>query len=141
MDSDAVNELVERARSDPEFFHALVFKTEEVLSSLENLDRRSKANLVAISPEDFIGRLIGDVAGCDVTCTSSCGATCGSSCGYTTNFTLRPEEIFANRARPVGDLRAGCDVTCTSSCGATCGSSCGYTTNLVGREREIGYMR
>ena len=129
MDARTMKKLVDQARADPKFFHDLVFNPESVLGKLGDLDRSARASLVAVTPEEVIGRLIGEVAWCDVTCTSSCGATCNQSCGYTTNYQgFSPEETVAGRFQKL----AGCDVTCTSSCGATCtGSSCGYTTNLT----------
>lgn len=133
MDAKAFKELVERARSDPEFFHRLVFSPEAVIGELDSLDRKTKGAIVSMTPEEIIGAAITELAGCDVTCTSSCGATCAQSCGYTTNLQGnfgRTFERFAGRMPSFGEL-AGCDVTCTSSCGVTCsGSSCGYTTNL-----------
>lgn len=134
MDPKAFQKLVEQAKADPKFFHALVFDTEKVLPSLDFLDQDTKAALVANRPEDVIGRLVSGPPGCDVTCTSSCGGTCAESCGYTTNLqdALRARTGFRLRPPVLTDLDAtgGCDVTCTSSCGGTCGSSCGYTTNL-----------
>lgn len=91
MDPKALQKLVEQAKNDPKFFHALVFDTESVLKQLDYLDRESKAAMVAISPEQILAAIGGERAGCDVTCTSSCGATCNQSCGYTTNLT---DEVF-----------------------------------------------
>ncbi|GAA3537191.1 hypothetical protein [Kribbella ginsengisoli] len=128
MTEDNLARLAEKARSDPEFFHALIFNPERVLADLDFLDKRTRGALVALDPDRLLGMLTGSgLSYCDVTCTSSCGVTCsGSSCGYTTNLTA---EQILGRVGGVGPI-SGCDVTCTSSCGATCGSSCGYTTNL-----------
>jgi hypothetical protein len=136
MDSEALKQLVENAREDPQFFHDLVFNTESVLGKLDFLGRAEKASLIGQDPQAVIGRLIGALEGCDVTCTSSCGATCAGSCGYTTSLVGRPVELeaaIAGRFARGGPSVQGCDVTCTSSCGATCAGSCGYTTNIVAR--------
>lgn len=98
MDAQTMNRLVEQARHDPEFFHALVFDTKNVLSKLGHLDRQARAALASISPEEVVGHLIGGMKWCDVTCESSCGYTCGgNSCGYTTS--LQGADRFANPAR------------------------------------------
>jgi hypothetical protein len=107
---EMLEELVRRARSDPSFFHQLVFKPEEVLGKLDFLDRREKGMILALAPEDVIAGLAGlivnpggGVAECTVSCNNSCTNTCDSSCGD----------------------------TCHSSCQDTCGSgSCGKTSNL-----------
>jgi hypothetical protein len=59
MDSEALQRLVEQARNDPAFLHALVFKTESVLKDVDYLDRKSRAALVAVTPEEAIARLAG----------------------------------------------------------------------------------
>ena len=95
MASGPLSRLIEQAREDPQFFHELVFNTENVLANLDYLDRTARGNLLAASPEEVVSGLVGGrvtgvgglpLAGCDVTCTSSCGATCNDSCGYTTNL-------------------------------------------------------
>lgn len=50
MDPKAFQELVNLAKAEPEFFHALVFDVEKVLSSLNDLDPAAKAALVANKP-------------------------------------------------------------------------------------------
>jgi hypothetical protein len=110
MDREALRRLVERARSDAEFFHKLVFDPETVLAELD-IDRPTKGNILGLTPEQLIGFMtqphprsgeFGDQF-CEPTCgNESCFTTCGS---------------------PVT-----CDLTCTSSCGETCKRSCGDTT-------------
>lgn len=110
----ALDQLVARAKKDPKFFHALVFDAEKTIADLDFLDRRSKASLVALDPQDVIAGLAGlainvggDVQFCGDTCDSSCTNTCGAG---------------------------SCDSTCgSSSCTTTCGSiSCGTTVELAG---------
>lgn len=138
MDAKAFKQLVEQAKSDPQFFHDLVFSPEKVIADLDYVDKKSKGALVAMTPEEVIGAAITELAGCDVTCTSSCGATCAQSCGYTTNLTADLAGRVTSPAAAAQFELAGCDVTCTSSCGVTCsGSSCGYTTNLEDRMSQV----
>ena len=59
MDPEALQRLVEEAREDPQFFHALVFDTESVLKQIDYLDRSTKAALVGISPEEAIAAISG----------------------------------------------------------------------------------
>lgn len=59
MESNALQKLIDRARGDPQFLHALVFDTESVLKEIDYLDRGTKASLVAISPEEAIARIVG----------------------------------------------------------------------------------
>ncbi len=59
MDTKSMNKLVERAKDDPKFFHALVFDPESVMSELDYLDRGAKSALLGNSPEDVISGLIG----------------------------------------------------------------------------------
>lgn len=131
MDTKAFKQLVEKAKSDAAFFHALVFKPEDVIGKID-LDRTSKGAILAHSAAELVARLVGINQECGNTCTSSCDNTCGGSCGYTTNLQGRFAELvnvyFSRRA---GDLME-CGNTCTSSCDNTCGGSCGYTTNFQG---------
>ncbi|MCK5507546.1 MAG: hypothetical protein KAI50_03380 [Desulfobacterales bacterium] len=105
MDAKALQRLVAQAKEEPKFFHALVFDTENVLSKLDYLDRETKAALVAISPEEVIATIGGEVMGCDVTCTSSCGVTCNKSCGYTTNLQFEDFSHYMVNPRFRGDFR------------------------------------
>lgn len=122
----ALQQLVEQAREDPKFFHALVFDPESALGSADYLDRREKGMIISLAPEDVVAGLAGlyvnpggTVAECGTTCGSgSCTVTCDSSCGD----------------------------TCASSCDATCASaSCGKTSSRLGDWDEIvtqpGFMR
>ena len=89
MNAKQFNQLLKEVENDPKFLHALVFDTERALEKLNFLDRKSKAAILSLEPQEFIGVIVGDIgpaAGCDVTCTSSCGVTCNDSCGYTTNL-------------------------------------------------------
>lgn len=107
MDYEAMAELIKRARKDPEFFHALVWKTATVVESLDFLTREEKAAIVAIKPEDLVvglatGRIRvgGDpAADCGATCGASCGASCGATCG--------------------GSCGGSCTATCAVSCAAS----------------------
>lgn len=100
----AVQRLADAARNDPQFFHALVFDTENVLSRLDYLDRQARAALVAISPEQVVGHLVGEITGCDVTCNNeTCARTCGpETCGRTvarTSLTIQEINRFTNSTR------------------------------------------
>ena len=59
MERHGLQKLVEQARNDPKFLHALVFDTESVLKQIDYLDRGTKAALVRISPEEKIAALTG----------------------------------------------------------------------------------
>lgn len=59
MDRNALQKLVEHARKDPQFFHALVFDTESVLTQLDYLDRGAKAALVGSTPEEVLATICG----------------------------------------------------------------------------------
>jgi len=106
MDIEELKRVVERARGDAAFFHALVFDPERVLANLPEMDRRTKARLLALNPEQLIGSLLAEGGCTDPTCgPQSCLDTCGPH---------------------------SCQVTCKSSCiGSTCGAfSCGSTTSV-----------
>ena len=114
---EMLERLVDQAREDPAFLHALVFAPERALDKLEYLGRRQKGRLVAIRPEDIISGMVGvggfggfgggDLGICDYSCASSCDSTCGSG---------------------------SCFGTCFSSCGGTCGAkSCDITVELTSR--------
>jgi hypothetical protein len=100
--------IVDKAREDKDFFHALVFDPEKALATLEGLDETTKEKLRVISPNTFfvpqLVRSLGvKLQECDPTCSVSCGDTCGS---------------------------ISCKVTCgpfAKSCKDTCGASCGST--------------
>jgi hypothetical protein len=59
MERNAMQRLIDQAKSDPKFLHALVFNTESVLGQIDYLDRGSKAALVGASPEEKIARIFG----------------------------------------------------------------------------------
>ncbi|MDM5176344.1 hypothetical protein PO883_03955 [Massilia sp. DJPM01] len=136
MDPKVFQSLVEKAQSDPAFFHQLVFSPEKIIDQVNDLDRRAKGALMGQEPGAFIASLLGILQRCGNTCSSSCDNTCGGSCGYTTNLT---EEMTTANPAAVSyfsisrSALAGCGNTCTSSCDNTCGGSCGYTTNFTDR--------
>ena len=86
-DSTSVASLMEKAEKDPQFFHDLIWNTEEILPSLEFLSRKEKAAILAMEPEELLQQLtasrvpiIVSADGGD-TCTGfTCGATCVGSC-------------------------------------------------------------
>jgi hypothetical protein len=92
----AFQELIERAKKDPKFFHALVFNPKEVLSSLSDLNKQSREAIIGANPEELFAHLLGVQGGgndssirkgCGHTCSSSCGYTCGAgSCAHTTSI-------------------------------------------------------
>jgi hypothetical protein len=146
--------LVERARDDPELFHALVFDPEKAIAKFQNLDDDTIAALRAAKPEEFVARLAGETvesparAGIDapeactgVSCYVTCSSTCSSSQATTPDLrraVLAPDALLSRNI-----LAAGCggDVTCSctsstcggvtcggSTCSVTCsGDSCGQT--------------
>lgn len=104
MDLQQIQAAMDRAKADPEYFHALLFGGAAGASSeLAALPGR-------VQSADFFRWLAGSIAvSCDGTYTCCCtSGTCGDTCGGST-----------------------CSVTCSGeSCGSTCGDSCGYTTNI-----------
>jgi hypothetical protein len=103
--SQALKKLVARARTDPRFFHQLVFNPEKVIKGLTFLDAKTKAQLLRVNPDTIIRNLVpGDAAECAGTCgAGSCDMTCGTG---------------------------SCLDTCKSSCGSTCGNSCDRTSGM-----------
>jgi len=104
-----LKKLIEQARSDPKFFHDLVFNTEHTITRLDYLTRREKAAILMVDPDRLVAGLVGkvdpgSVEVCGVSCAGSCGGTCLASC--------------------VGSCGGSCGGSCESSCGATCGASC-----------------
>jgi hypothetical protein len=91
---EMLEELIGRARSDPEFFHHLVFKPEAILGKLEFLGRREKGMILTIAAEDVIAGLAGlavnlggGVAECGNTCMwTDCTDTCNVTCQVTNRF-------------------------------------------------------
>lgn len=125
--NEVLASIVEKAKNDPKFFHALVFDPETALKDLKDVDRHIKASIIGQDPQDILRIITGSIAGCGNTCSSSCDNTCGGSCGYTTNIVERLNRYYS---RFSGGLQY-CGNTCSSSCDNTCGQSCGYTTNIV----------
>lgn len=104
--AEAMKKLANRARTDPQFFHELVFDPEKVISGLSFLDQRSRQALLRVNPDTIIRNLFpGDVMECGGTCgDGSCTSTCGAG---------------------------SCLDTCKSSCGSTCGAkSCDHTSGM-----------
>lgn len=109
MEQDELKQLIEKARKDPEFFHALVFDPDKAVSHMVSADRQAKAAVYGIQPEELLAKALAPAPSpslkCTVTCESSCGLTClGKSCNYTCGV-------------------ESCDQTCNSarSCGVTIG--------------------
>lgn len=125
--NEIIASIVEKAKNDPKFFHALVFDPESVLKDLKDVDRGVKASIIGQNPDDILRIITGGLAACGNTCTTSCDNTCGESCGFTTNIVERTSRFLS---RFSGKLQY-CGNTCSSSCDNTCGGSCGYTTNIV----------
>jgi hypothetical protein len=97
-----LKKLLEKARTDSDFFHQLVFDPEKAISRLDYLDRKAKSDILRFSADQLLRNMLPpDVLECDTTCGgTSCGTTCGGS---------------------------SCLTTCGSSCGTTCASSCDDT--------------
>jgi hypothetical protein len=124
MERETLERLVEEARNDPELFHALVFNPEETISKLDYINRREKAMIVALNPEDIIAGMVGQIRGpkdqlavCGYSCENSCDSTCGSG---------------------------SCFGTCMSdSCDHTCGArSCDVTVEVIRRDlSRVSFVR
>jgi hypothetical protein len=108
--SKILEQVLARARKDPEFFHNLVFNPEAVMAEVPK-DRALRAAIYGLGGDELLTALLGGreqlilSTGCTATCT---GDSCTSTCG----------------AR-------SCEGTCASSCNDTCHSSCGKTTGIV----------
>jgi hypothetical protein len=59
MDRKVVQKLVEQARKDPKFLHALVFEPASVLKEMDYLDRSALGRLIGNSPEDALAAIFG----------------------------------------------------------------------------------
>ena len=105
-------QIIEKAREDKDFFHALVFDPEKALASLEDLDGTTIKGLRAISPNTFfVPQLVQSIGAGLKSWTPTCHESCGVTCGA-----------------------LSCDVTCgpdNKSCAQTCGASCGTTLTVV----------
>lgn len=110
--AEGTRRLIEEAKKNPDLLHALVFDTEKAIASLDYLNRRQKASMLSLRPEDVMAGLVGSIinpGGSVEFCGSSCSDSCTNTCGA-----------------------GSCDGTCASSCTNTCGSiSCGDTTSIV----------
>jgi hypothetical protein len=116
----AMQTVIERARTDPEFFHRLVFDPDSVMQDLPN-DRMMKSAVFGIDPNMLIGSLLAGGGGSPVAegCTTTCGgSSCTSTCGS-----------------------RSCDDTCASSCTDTCSHSCTNTTKLTLDPEELASLR
>lgn len=101
---EMLEELIGRARSDPEFFHQLVFKPEAILGKLEFLGRREKGMILTIAAEDVVAGLAGlvdpgaGVAECGNTCMcTDCTDTCNITCQVTNRFES-PGDVVTDQA-------------------------------------------
>jgi hypothetical protein len=131
MDPKRFSSIIERAKSDPEYLHKLLFEPETLVADKEgHLTRTEIGAAMSRTPSELIARAIGVLEACGNTCTSSCDNTCGQSCGFTTNLTDEVAQRVSYFSR-ASDALEGCGNTCTSSCDNTCGQSCGFTTNLT----------
>jgi hypothetical protein len=105
--AEGLKRLVEQARSDPQFFHDLVFNPEKAITQAKYLDDRTKLTLRRLNADTLLRNLLPDkIAECGDTCgAGSCSSTCGGG---------------------------SCLDTCKSSCGSTCGArSCDHTSGFV----------
>jgi hypothetical protein len=50
--------LIRQARENPQFFHDLVFNTENILAKLDYLDRKTKASILSTTPEELIAIMV-----------------------------------------------------------------------------------
>jgi hypothetical protein len=103
--SSRFRELLDRARSDPEFFHRLAFEPARLAEDTD--DPVVRAAIQGVNVNSVFGQLARGLG------VQWCGETCGSaSC------------INTCGAR-------SCDATCADSCGTTCSHSCGETTKVL----------
>ena len=117
---EVLDRLVEQAGNDPEFFHRLIFNTEEVLGELDYLSRAERGALVAIEPNDVVAGLLGlfrNPGGGLAVCGHSCEDSCDNTCG-----------------------EGSCFGTCLSdSCDHTCGArSCDVTVEIYQPLSRVG---
>jgi hypothetical protein len=104
--SEGLKRLVEQARSDPSFFHELVFNPKKAIERAKYLDEKTKLTLRRLNADFLLRNLLPDkIAECGGTCgDGSCTSTCGAG---------------------------SCLDTCKSSCGSTCGAkSCDHTSGF-----------
>jgi len=98
-------DLIARAKADPQFFHDLAFNPERAAAAIDDPDL--KAAIPGISVNSMFGQLARNLG------LQWCGDTCGSS-----------SCIDTCGAR-------SCDNTCADSCGSTCSHSCGVTSKVI----------
>lgn len=67
MDRKVLQRLVDQAKSDPKFLHALVFDPESVLKQLDYLDRNARAKLVGNDPIEVLAGILGSRGGANST--------------------------------------------------------------------------
>jgi len=106
MDNETLKQIVEKAKADPQFFHALIFEPDKALNQLSGVDRAAKGKLLATDPERLLSDALAPLGG------TGCGKSCDTSCDYT----------CGNRS---------CPSTCGSSCGQTCNTSCRFTLQIT----------
>jgi len=101
----ALQQVVARARSDPQFFARLQADPEAALAGIE-LTPADRATLGANTAERLMGVLVArPSAGCGS--QGTCGSTCAETCSHT------------------------CSGGYTMSCGDTCAHTCNYTAGRV----------
>jgi hypothetical protein len=106
----ALQQVVDLARKDPDFFHQLVFEPDAAMAKVPE-DRALRAAIYGMNGETALAILLGAAPRgfIPAECNRTCGdASCTSTCG--------------NRS---------CGNTCESSCGETCNQSCTKTTSIV----------
>ncbi|MCE0723247.1 MULTISPECIES: hypothetical protein [Legionella] len=120
MNPRSINKLIERAKKDPKFFHSLVVDPEKVLSSLDYLDRKSRAHIETTNEEEFFSRIL------DQEYVSSYGVSCDNARGGG----ARRGFTRVKKAKGAVCLKGDCNYTCAYSCGGSCGGTCSTTCAL-----------
>jgi hypothetical protein len=78
--SSTVQEIVERARTDPQFLHNLVFNPTETAKGLRLTEEERQA-IASSTPERLIGAVVSTLRGCGS--TGTCVETCKQTCTVT----------------------------------------------------------
>jgi hypothetical protein len=59
MERRDLQKLMEQAKQNPKFLHALVFDPESILRDIDYLDRNVRAKLIGNNPEEVVAALCG----------------------------------------------------------------------------------
>ncbi len=116
--SEALEQVLARARKDPTFFHQLVFDQDAAMEAVPR-DRELRSAIYGLDGEHILSALLGSSERLKFAdgCTSTCGESCTNTCGA-----------------------QSCEGTCGGSCTNTCNSSCGATAKRLLSFRETAEL-